>query len=254
MGSDKLARRVRWLALVVLLVGLVGGDATSAIAARARPPVVVLGTAALLAPDGRSMSVEVIASCPERSTLVDAFVTISQPQASGRASFDVPCDDLLRPFRVTVQSSGDAFTLGEAQGTATVIVKRGKTQQVQDSQLLGVQPRVVVALANTAQLLDGGQAVSIDVTVACPVGAVGLASSDVTVGQDQPGGLAAGVASYVPTCDGQSHTLSIRVAATTPRLFQTGSALATTFAAVRFGGNDFLGVDQRTIQIVNQVR
>jgi len=147
--------------------------------------------------------------------------------------------------------SGAPFTLGDAQGTAAVIVKRGKTQQAQDSELLLVQPNVVVALANTALLRDGGEAVLIDVTVACPVGAIGLASSDVSVGQDQMGGLAAGVASYVPTCDGQPHTVSIRVTATAGRLFQTGSALATTFAAVEAGGNEFLGVDQKTIQIVN---
>jgi hypothetical protein len=251
MRSDKLLRRVRWFALTVLLVGLVGADATSALAAPPRPPVVVLGSAALLAPDGRSMSVEVIASCPERSTLVEASVTLSQPQASGRASFPLPCDDLLRPFRVTVQSSGAPFTLRDAQGIATVIVKRGKTQQAQDSELLLVQPSVLVVLANTALLQDGGEAVLIDVTVACPVGAIGLGSSDVGVGQDQVGGLAAGRASYLPTCDGQPHTLSIRVTATTGRLFQPGSALATTFAAVEAGDNEFLGVDQKTIQIVN---
>lgn len=251
MRSHKLLGRARWFALTVLLVGLVGADATSAFAARPRPPVVHLGSAALLAPDGRSMSVEVIASCPERSTLVEAFVTVSQPPASGRASFPVPCDDLLRPLRVTVHSSGAPFTLSDAQGTATVIVNRGKTQQAQDSESLFVQPSVEVTLASTALLQNGGEAVLIDVTVACPVGAVGLASSDVGVGQDQVGGLAAGVANYVSRCDGQPHTLSIRVTATTGRLFQTGSALATTFAAVAAGGNEFLGVDQKTIQIVN---
>jgi hypothetical protein len=50
-------------------------------------------------------------------------------------------------------------------------------------------------------------------------------------------------------CDGQPHTLTIRVA-TSQGLFRTGSALATTFAAVEAGGNPFLGVDQKTIQIV----
>jgi hypothetical protein len=69
------------------------------------------------------------------------------------------------------------------------------------------------------------------------------------VGQDQAGVFAGGVANYVPTCDGQRHTLTIRVLAT-QGLFRPGSALATTFAAVEAGGNPFLGVDQRTIQIV----
>lgn len=250
MGSHRSRSRLRWLVLVVLLVGLVGVVAPSASAARPRPPVVELGTAALLAADGRSMSVEVIARCPERATLVEASVRITQPQASGRTSFPLSCDDLLRPIRVTVQSTGAAFTLGQAQATATVIVKRGKTQQAQDSEVVLVQPEVAVQLANTALLQDGGAAVLIDVTIACPVGATGLNSSDVSVGQDQPGGLAGGVANYVPTCDGQPHTLSIRVTATMGRLFRTGSALATTFAAVEFEGNAFLGVDQKTIQIL----
>jgi hypothetical protein len=251
MRSHRHLSRLRWLALVVLLVGLVGAFAPSASAARPRPPVVELGSAALLAPDGRSLSIEVIARCPDRGTLVEASVTVDQPQASGRASFPLPCDDLLRPFRVTVESSGAAFTLGQAQATATVIVKRGKTQQAQDSELVSVQPEVAVQLANTALLQDGGVAVLIDLTVACPVGATGLSSSDVTIGQDQPGGIAGGVANYVPQCDGQPHTLTIRVPASTQRLFLPGSALATTFAAVEAGGNPFLGVDQKTIQIVS---
>ena len=250
MRNRTFLSRLRWLALVVLLVGLVGAAPPWASAARPRPPVVELGTAALLAPDGRSMSVEVIARCPDRGTLVEASVTIAQPQASGRASFPLPCDDLLRPFRVAVESSGAAFTLGQAQVTATVIVKRGKTQQAQDSELVLVQPSVIVQLATTALLQDGGAAVLIDVTVACPVGATGLGSSDVVVGQDQAGGLAGGVTNYLPRCDGQPHTLTIRVPATTGRLFRPGSALATTFAAVEAGGNEFLGVDQKTIQIV----
>ncbi|HSE82695.1 MAG TPA: hypothetical protein VLA87_13555 [Gaiellaceae bacterium] len=247
--STRRFQRAGWLALTVLLVGLVGEGATSAIAARPRPPVVHLGSAALLAPDGGSVSVEVIARCPERSTLVDASVTVAQPQATGRASFSVPCDDLLRPVRVTIVSSGAPFTLGEAQATATVTVERGKIQQAQDSEVLDVQPSVLVQLAGTALLQGGGEAVVIAVTVACPVGAIGLDSSDVGIGQDQPGGLAAGRATYVPTCDGQPHTLTITVP-TTEGLFRAGSALATTFAAVEAGGDPFLGVDQKTIQIV----
>ena len=249
MRSHRFSRRVRWILLTVLTVGLIAAVALPASAARPRPPIVELGTAALLAPDGRSLSVEVIARCPDRATLVEASVTVSQPQASGRASLPLTCDDQLRPLRVTVESSGAPFTLGQAQAIATVTVKRGKVQQAQDSELLAVQPNVVVELATTARLLDGGAAVSIDLTVACPVGAVGLASSDVTVGQDQAGGFAGGVATYLPVCDGQRHLLTIRVPAR-QGLFQPGSALATTFAAVEAGGNEFLGVDQKTIQLV----
>jgi hypothetical protein len=249
MGSNWFARRIGWLAPAVLLVGLVGGGAVPATAAPPRPPVVVLGPAALLAPDGRSLSVEVIARCPTKGTLVEASVTASQPQATGRTSFPLTCDDLLLPRRVTVHSSGAPFTLGEAQATATVTVKRGKLQTAQDSERVLVEPSVEVELADTALLQNGGAALLIDVTVACPVGAIGLDSSDVVIGQDQPGGLAAGRATYVPVCDGQPHTFAIGVR-TSQGLFRTGSALATTFAAVEAGGNPFLGVDQETIQIV----
>ena len=241
-------RRVRAFTLIALL-GLLVVGAPSAWAAPPRPPVVELGTAAGLAPDGRSMSIEVIARCPERGTLLEATVTVSQPQATGGGSFPLTCDDLLRPFRVTVESTGAPFRLGEAQVSASVIVKRGKTQQARDSELVQVQPLVVVELASSALLQDGGMAVLINLTVACPVGAIGLDSSDVSVGQDQTGVFAGGVADYVPTCDGQRHTLTIRVPATQGS-FRTGSALATTFAAVEAGGNPFLGVDQKTIQIV----
>ena len=249
MGSRTFSRPLRLVAATVALAGLVGAGAPTAAAAPPRPPVVVLGTAGLLAPDAHSMSVEVIARCPERGTLVEASVTIAQPQASGRASFALPCDDLLRPQRVAVQSGGAAFTLGEAQATARVVVKRGKIQQAQDSERLMVQPAVEVELATTAPLQDGGAAVLVDVTVACPVGATGLDSSDVIVGQDQAGALAAGRATFVPTCDGRRHTLTLRVQAS-QGLFRAGSALATSFAAVEAGGNPFLGVDQKTIQIV----
>jgi hypothetical protein len=249
MRSHRFSRRFSWTVLTVLTIGLIGAVALPASAARSRPPIVELGTAALLAPDGRSLSVEVIARCPERSTLVEASVTVSQPQASGRASFPLTCDDQLRPLRVTVESSGASFTLGQAQATATVTVKRGKQEQAQDSELLTVQPNAVVELATTALLQEGGAAVLIDLTVACPVGAIGLASSDVTVGQEQVGGIAGGVATFLPICDGQRHLLTVRVPAR-QQLFQAGSALATTFAAVEAGGNAFLGVDQKTIQIV----
>ena len=176
-------------------------------------------------------------------------MTVSQPQATGRASFVLPCDDLLRPVRVTVHSNGAPFTLGQAQASASVTVKRGKIQQAQDLERLDVQPSVLVELAATALLQNGGQAVLIDVTVACPVGATGLDSSDVGIGQEQPGGLAAGRTNYVPElrrAAAYAHDPSCRVTGALPG----GNALATTFAAVEAGGNPFLGVDQKTIQIV----
>jgi ABC-type transporter Mla MlaB component len=79
----------------------------------------------------------------------------------------------LRMFTVVVPSTGGTFELGEALATASVTIKRGRTERAQDSQVVQVQPTVFVDLADTARLESGGGAVLIDVTVACPVGANG---------------------------------------------------------------------------------
>jgi hypothetical protein len=143
-----------------------------------------------------------------------------------------------------VQSSGAPFQLGEAQGTAFVLIKRGRTEQAQDSEVVQVDPTVFVDLADTALLEGGGEAVSIDVTVACPVGSNGQ-QSYVNVSQGQ----ASGNGFYVPTCDGQRHTVTVTVQAS-QGLYQPGSAQALTFAFVEEGGDSFSGVDDNQIQIV----
>lgn len=245
MKGSLVSQRVRACAvtgMVGLLVTIV------AMPAEARPipprPTVDLGSAAGLAPDGQSVSVDVIASCPEGWTVVRADVTVSQPQATGESSFPLTCIGSARPFRVSVPSSGAPFQLGETQGTAFVLIKRGRTEQAQDSEVLQVEPTVFVDLADTALLENAGGAVSIDVTAACPIGSNGQ-QSYVNVSQGQ----ATGNGSYVPPCDGQKHTVRARVQPS-QGLFRVGSAQALTFAFVEDGGNSFSGVDEQAIQIV----
>lgn len=229
---------------LVLVLALGVGAATGA--ARTSPgPVVDIHTAALLAPDGGSMTVSVLASCPERWTLVEAVVAVSQPAASGRATFSFPCIGSLRNFRVVVPASEGTFELGEASVTASVTIKRGKTESTQDTQLVDVQPDVFVELADTARLESGGAAVVIDVAVACPVGANGL-ESFVNVSQGQ---ATSGSGTYLTVCDGQVHTFTVRVPAARGA-YQLGSAQALTFANVEHDGISTAGVDDETVQIV----
>jgi hypothetical protein len=230
-----------------LVIGLVGTSAAAP--AEARPstrPVVDVQSAAGLSPDGGSITVQVLASCPERWTVVEAVVAVSQPEASGQASFPLTCIGSLRMFTVVVPSTGGTFVLGEALATASVTIQRGRTESAQDSQVVQVQPTVFVDLADTARLESGGGAILLDVTVACPVGATGQ-ESRVGVWQGQ---TTFGSGTYVPICDGQRHTLTVRVQAS-QGAFQTGGAQALTFADVEHQGQSFSGVDESSVQIVS---
>ena len=149
---------------------------------------------------------------------------MSQPQASGTAPFPLTCTGLAKPFTVIVQSTGAPFRLGEAQASAVVRIQRGRTEQAQDSQIVQVDPTVLVELADFASLVGGGEAVLIDVTAACPVGSNGQ-ESYVNVSQGQ----ALGNGTYVPVCDGQRHTFTVRVGGR--GLFRVGNARALTFAS-----------------------
>jgi len=223
------------LAGVIALLGFV---AAAPAGARVAPePTVDIQPVAELAPDGQSIGVGVLASCPERWTVVEAVVTVSQPGASGQASFPLTCIGSLRMFAVTVPSSGGAFQLDEAQVTARVVITRGRTLRADDSQILPVQPTVLVELAETAHLESGGGAVVIDVIVACPAGTNGLQSS-LVVSQGQ----AIGAGTYLPICDGSRQTFSVRVEAS-QGVYQTGIAQALTFANIEFEGQNFYGID-----------
>jgi hypothetical protein len=230
-------RRGRVVALAGAIALLVAVAAAPVGAQPSSGPTVDIQSAAWLAPDGRSLTFQVIASCPERWSVVEAVVAVSQPQASGRASFPLKCIESLRVFHVTVPATAGTFRLGEAQATASVVIKRGKTQRATDSQLLQVDPAVLVELADSARLESGGGAVVMGVTVACPVGATGLESR---LGVSQ--GETRGVGTYTPVCDGSRHTFTVRVVAFRG-VYQAGIAQALTFADVEFDGRFFAGVD-----------
>lgn len=214
------------------------GAAAQAEARTASGPTVDLHSAGGLAPDGRSIRVQLVASCPERWTVVEAVVVVSQPQASGRASFPLTCIGSPRPFNLSVPADEGTFDLGEAQATASIVIKRGKTASTQDVQTLTVEPLVDVELGESARLVSGGGAVVIDVSVACPVGTTGL-QSGVNVSQS---GITSGNGSYLPVCDGTRHTFSVTVEASRG-VYQEGIAQALTFANIEHEGRGFAGVD-----------
>jgi len=230
-------RRARTFALAGVVALVVAWAAAPAGARPSSPPTVDVQSAAWLAPDGGSLSFQVIASCSERWSVVEAVVAVSQPQASGQASFPLACAGSLGVFNVTVHAASGTFVLGEAQATASVVVKRGKTQSAQDSQLLRVDPAVLVELAQSAQLESGGGAVVMGLTVACPVGTTGL-ESRLVVSQGQT----LGVGMYTPVCDGSAHAFVVRVEASRG-VYQAGIAQALTFANIEFDGRGFAGID-----------
>jgi hypothetical protein len=235
---------IRALALAAA-IGLLSAGGGPAQAGQPRSPFLDVQSAARLSPDGQSVTVDLLASCPLRWTVVEAVVSVSQPQASGQASFSFPCIDSIRAFSVTVPSAGGTFVLDDAQANASVLIKRGRTERIQDAEVVDVQPTVFVDLADTARLESGGGAVTIEITVACPVGANGQ-QSYVNVSQGQ---TASGNANYVPVCDGERHTFSVRVQAS-QGVYQAGDARALTFANVEHEGNGFSGLDDSPIQIV----
>jgi hypothetical protein len=233
----------RAFVLAALIVAVIGAGAAPAQAGQ-RPPFLDIHSAAGLAPDGRSVTVDLLVSCPLRWTVVEAVVTVSQPGASGRAPFTLGCIDQIRAITVTVPSSGAAFVLGDAQVNASMVLERGKRQRVEDSQVVDVQPRVHADLADTARLDGGGGAVVIDVAVACPVGAIPR-ESYVNVTQDN----ASGNGTYVPVCDGRLHTFTVRAQAF-QGVFTAGPARALTFAVVEHEGIGTAGVDDSPVTIV----
>lgn len=244
MEGEIVSQRVRAFLQAVALALLVVGSAAPA---QARPlppsPTVDLGSVARLAPDGGSVDIDLTASCPERWTVVEAVVSVSQGEASGDAPFPLTCTGGFKLLTVTVESNAAPFQLGQAQATASVRIKRGRTVQAQDSEVVRVVPTPVVQLADTALLADGGAALLVDVTVACPVGSTAQ-QSYVTITQSPTSGQG----TFVPTCDGQQHTFNVRVQ-TTQGQFQVGGAQGNAFVVVAEGGDLFFGEDNRPVEI-----
>jgi hypothetical protein len=110
----------------------VPGDA----AARPRATVEVADTATL-SPDGQTVTIEVTASCARSWEVLEAFVTVSQPQTFGMGGIPLTCTGQPRTFTVNVTSFDLAFEPGDAQASALVLIeRRGRTQQAQDSEVV----------------------------------------------------------------------------------------------------------------------
>jgi hypothetical protein len=233
-GSDMKALAFAGVVALVMSLAL----ASPAGARFQEPPAVDIQGVAGLAPDGGSIGVQLLAECPERWTVVEAVVRVSQPSGAGQASFPLTCIASPRLFGVSVPATTGTFQLGEGQVSATVVIKRGKTARADDSQVVSVQPTVLVELAESGQLVDGGQAVLLDVTVACPAGTSGL-ESRLVVSQ---AGRVIGVGTYTPFCDRSRHTFTVRVQAS-DGVYEPGIAQALTFATIEWQGEVFYGID-----------
>ena len=235
MGRSYVLRRVPRLALAGLLALISAGTAQPAGAGTSQDTAVYLQSVGLM-PDSEAALVRLEVYCSEQQTVVDARVRVVQPQASGEAPFSPRCigRDIIE---VAVPSDG-VFETGQAQVIAVVVFRQGRTKEVRDAEVMRVEPIVTVALAGEGRLEDGGTALVIDVTVACPVGATG---------QQSPIFRYPSQGSYVPTCDGGSHTFPVRLERPQGE-WLPGPAAVTAFAHVEEGGDRFTGWDQRMVQ------
>jgi hypothetical protein len=241
MGNRVVARRLVVSAVVGLLVA---GGAQTASAHRTALSVEIVSEQALLAPDGRSITFDLSTVCDRTWTILEASVSVTQPQASGTGSFTPTCGRIPYNVRATVPATSGTFQTGPAEATAVLVVQQGRTKRAQDSATLRARPDVSVVLADQAVLQADG-AVRVDVRVTCPMSAVGQ-GGDVTIYDGQVAGT--GTFGSTP-CDTFPHTVSVRVASSEGP-FRIGSAEALASASVTEGGDVFPGGDFRTIQIV----
>jgi hypothetical protein len=241
MGSSVAARRLVLTGLVGLLVA---GGAQVASAHRTALSVEILSEQTLVAPDGGSMTFDLSTVCDRTWTIVEASVSVTQPQASGTGSFTPNCGRIPYVVRATVPATSGTFQTGTAEATAVLVVQQGPTKRAQDSATVRVRPDVSVVLADQA-VLEGDGAVRIDVTVTCPMSAVGQGG-----GVRIYDGRIVGTGTFGPTpCDTLPHTVSVRVASSEGS-FQIGSAEALASASITEGGDVISGSDLKTIQIV----
>jgi hypothetical protein len=103
----------------------------------------------------------------------------------------------------------------------------------------------VSAVLDATASLQGDGSLLIDVTVTCPMSAVGR-GGNVRIYD----GRIVGTGTFGPTpCDALTHTVSVRVASPDGS-FQVGSAEASAVASIEEGGDIISSFDLRTIQIV----
>jgi hypothetical protein len=223
---------------VLLAASLLAAVAALPAAARPpSPPTVDVHSLGLMAPDARSIRVQVLASCAERATVVQAVVAVSQPTGSGSAPIPLTCAGFVQVLDVVVPIQTGVYSLGTAEVSATVVSARGKTLSASNTELVSVDPGVDVELGGSARLGPGGASVVLDVTVACPAGTTGTPSR---VGVFQA--LTSGSGPYLPLCDGQPHTFAVTVTAA-QGAYAAGIAQALTFTDVVWNGRTFTGVD-----------
>ena len=161
----------------------------------------------------------------------------------GETPFSFPCTGGLQLLTVTVQSSGAAFQLADAQATPSVSIKRGRTLTAADPAVVRVLPNVVVRFADLATFVDGGASALVDVTVACVAGPTPQQSY---VPPTQ--GPTTGQGTFVPVCDGVHHTFKVSVQPT-QGLFQNNVAQGNAFVTVEHQGGLIFGEDNRLVLI-----
>jgi hypothetical protein len=243
MGTSTLSQRVRRLTLTGLVGLLVAGGAQVASAHRTALSVEIISEQASLAADGSSMTFYISTVCDRTWTIVEASASATQPQASGTGSFTPTCGRIPYNVLVTVPATSGSFQTGPADVTVRLAVQQGPTKRAQDSATIRVRPNVSVVLADHGVLESDG-AVRIDVTVTCPMSAVGQGGY-VQIYDGQVAGT--GTFGATP-CDAFTHTASVRVASSEDP-FQVGTAEAFASASATEGGDVFTGGDFRTIQI-----
>lgn len=241
MGSTVLIRRLVLAGLVgVLVVGL----APPALAHRTQLEVEIISDQSSITPDGRSMRFHITTKCDPKWTIVEATVSVTQAQASGQGPFTPSCGRITYGVTVTVPVVTGTFQTGPAQAHVVLVVGQGPNKRAEDSGSLRVRPSVSAFLDDTATLQGDGSLV-IDVTVTCPMSAVGR-GGQVRIYDGQ----IVGTGTFGPTpCDALPHTVSVSVGSPDGS-FQVGSAEASAWASIEEGGDFFSSFDLRTIQVV----
>lgn len=131
-------RLIASVGLVAAVIGslAVAPDAPAVAAPKPRATVEVADTATLSL-GGQTVTIDVTASCARGWQVLEAFVTVSQPQATGMTGMPLTCTGKPQTFTVTLTSFGLPFEPGQAQASAFVlIIRHGRTQQAQDSEVI----------------------------------------------------------------------------------------------------------------------
>jgi len=242
MGSSSV--RIRRLVLAGLVGLLVAGGAQAAQAHRTELDVQIDSDQSSITPDGRSMRFHITTTCDRKWTIVEATVSVTQAGASGEGPFTPSCGRIPYGVTVTVPVVSGTFQTGPAEAHVVLVVGQGPNRRVEDSASLRVRPSIAGVLDDTATLQGDGSLV-IDVTVTCPMSAVGR-GGQVRIYD----GRIVGTGTFGPTpCDALPHTVSVSVGSPDGS-FQVGSAEASAWASIEEGGDFFSSFDLRTIQIV----